>query len=124
MQCNCSNESSITLVYSCSGVANTGLIADRVMRNLVKDKVCRGSCLAGVASDSSGFIQSAKSAERNIIIDGCSVACGKKIFEKRELPFEHIVITELGVEKGKTQVTDDLIQQITETVKEKITNSK
>lgn len=120
MQCNCSDEKDITLIYSCSGVANTGLIADRVMRNLVKEKVCRGSCLSGVASDSSGFIQSALGANRNVVIDGCSVSCGKKIFEKREIPFEHIVITNLGVEKGKTIVTDELVQQITEVIKGKV----
>lgn len=120
MQCNCSDEKNITLVYSCSGVANTGLIADRVMRNLVKEKVCRGSCLSGVASDSSGFIQSALGANRNVVIDGCSVSCGKKIFEKREIPFEHIVITDLGVEKGKTIVTDELVLQITEVIKGKV----
>ncbi|HOQ31505.1 MAG TPA: putative zinc-binding protein [Candidatus Hydrogenedens sp.] len=120
MQCNCSNEEGVTLIYSCSGVANTGLIADRVMRNLVREKVCRGSCLSGVASDASGFIQSALAANKNVVIDGCSVACGKKIFEKREIPFEHIVITDLGVEKGKTIVTDELVQQMTEVIKEKI----
>ncbi|MCA1901071.1 MAG: putative zinc-binding protein [Candidatus Hydrogenedens sp.] len=120
MQCNCSDEKGTILVYSCSGIANTGLIADRVMRNLVKDKVCRGSCLSGVASDSSGFIQSALGADRNVVIDGCPVSCGKKIFEKRQIPFEHIVITDLGVEKGKTIVTDELVHEITEVVKKKI----
>jgi uncharacterized metal-binding protein len=40
---------------------------------------------------------------------GCSVACGKKTFENLGIPHNHYVITDYGVEKGKTEITSELI---------------
>jgi uncharacterized metal-binding protein len=85
----------------------------------MRDKVGSGTCLAAVGADLSGFIQSAREATRNIVIDGCPVACGKKIFEGKKLPYVHFVMTEFGVEKGKTPITGDLIEEVAAKVREK-----
>jgi len=110
MACSCGSDQETKLVYACSGAANTGLLADQVMRALIRDKVASGTCLAAVGADLSGFLQSARNAARNIVIDGCPVACGKKIFENKGLPYTHFVLTEFGVEKGKTPITGELIE--------------
>lgn len=110
--CNCGSDQETNLVYACSGAANTGLLADQVMRALMRDKVASGTCLAALGADLSGFIQSARSATRNLVVDGCPVACGKKIFEAKGLPFKYFVMTDFGVEKGKTSITGELIEEV------------
>lgn len=79
--CDCGSKS-LKLIYACSGVANTGNAADKTARKLAQEGFGKMNCIVGLGADLSGFIESAKSADENIIIDGCPVACGKKIFEK------------------------------------------
>lgn len=111
--CKCSCGGSVNLVYSCSGAANTGLLADRVSRKMMKETSAKMTCLAGVGAELPGYVASAKGSDTNIIVDGCPVACGKKIFERLNLPFSHFVLTDFGVEKGKTEITDTLVEEIT-----------
>ena len=65
----------------------------------------------------SGFLESAKSASANIMIDGCSVSCGKKVFADLGIGFDHYVITDYGVEKGKTKITESVIGEVTENLR-------
>jgi len=111
-QCCSCGSSGVKLIYSCSGAANTGYLADSVSRKLMMDGKGKMTCLAGIGADLAGFIESAKCADKNILIDGCTVSCGKLIFEKNNLPFEHFILTNYGVEKGKTEITIELIEDI------------
>ena len=122
MPCSCGGACETNLVYACSGAANTGLLADQVMRKLNRDGVVADStCLAAIAADLSGFLESARNATKNIVIDGCKVSCGKRIFEKKGIPFQHFVMTDFNVEKGKTPITDDLIEMIAEQIGKRLT---
>lgn len=120
MPCNCGGTCETNLVYACSGAANTGLLADQVMRTLNRDGVADSTCLAAMGADLSGFLESARNATRNIVIDGCKVACGKRIFEKNGIAFQHYVMTDFGVEKGKTKITGDLIESVAEEIAKKV----
>jgi len=120
MPCNCGGDCETNLVYACSGAANTGLLADQVMRTLSRDGVADSTCLAAMGADLSGFLESARNATRNIVIDGCKVACGKRIFEKNGIAFQHYVMTDFGVEKGKTKITEDLIESVAEEIAKKV----
>jgi len=121
MPCNCGSDKESNLIYACSGAANTGLLADQVMRTLNRDGVGNSTCLAAIGADLSGFIMSAKNATRNIVLDGCKVSCGKKIFEKNGLPFRHFIMTDFDVEKGKTAITGDLIETVSERISPLVT---
>lgn len=118
--CSCGGDEKVTLIYACSGAANTGLLADQVMRTLNREKVGASTCLAAMGADLSGFIQSARSAYKNIVIDGCKVSCGAKIFEKNGIPYEHYVMTDFGVEKGKTPIRGDIIEEVSAKIAEKV----
>lgn len=115
--CGCAG---VKLIYSCSGAANTGYLADAVSRKVMKAGQGKMTCLAAIGADLSGFLESAKCAEKNIVIDGCPVGCGKKIFEKASLPFEHFITTNYGVEKGKTEITADVIDRVTSEISKSI----
>jgi uncharacterized metal-binding protein len=96
----CCGEGAKLIVYACSGNANVGQIANRVMLELSKGGYANASCLSGVGAGLSGFIESAK-AGHSIVIDGCPTACGKKIFETHGIePYKHFVVTELGIKKS------------------------
>lgn len=70
-------------------------------RKLGKDGKGKSS-LAELGAGLSGMIESSKAAQRTIVIDGCPVACGKKILEKVGLPAQFINLNSMGYEKGKT----------------------
>lgn len=74
------------------------------------------SCLSGIGADLSGFIESAREAD-NIIIDGCPVGCGKKMFEKNGLPYSEFVLTHFGLVKGSTPANSEVVERMAEVVK-------
>lgn len=108
MSCGCSSNSD-RLIYACSGAANTGLLSDQVARRLTLRGTGRMTCLAGLGADLDSFVQSARTAKQNLVLDGCPVSCGRKAFERLGLTCEALVLTEFGVEKGKTAITEPLI---------------
>ena len=95
----CCSGDAKTLVMACSGGSNAGQIANNVMIELDKKGVGNAYCLAGIGAALSGFVESAKAA-RTIVIDGCTVGCGKKAFEKYGIEASrYFIVTELGIEK-------------------------
>ena len=123
MPCNCGSDRETNLVYACSGAANTGLLADQVMRALNRDGTADGTCLAAMGADLSGFLESARNATRNLVIDGCKVSCGRRMFEKNGIPCAQFVMTDFGVEKGKTAITGDLIESVADAIRQKVAAS-
>ncbi len=120
--CSCSKgiEESVTLVYACSGSANTGLLADQVARTLSSNGKGKMTCLAAVGANLSGFTVSAQAADTNIVIDGCPVGCGSRMFKEKELPFDHFVTTDFGVTKGETPITEELINKVADQIAQRI----
>lgn len=104
------------LFYACSGAADVGQIADLTARRLAKEKFGSMSCLSGIGAGLSGFLDSAKETD-NIVIDGCSVNCGKKMFEQHGLPFTEFVITQQGVVKGSIPATPEVVERMADALK-------
>jgi uncharacterized metal-binding protein len=101
------------LIFTCSGIADVGEIADRAGRKLHKDGVGKMWCIAGIGAGLSNFIESTKAAGKVLVIDGCPVDCGKKMMEKTGISnFSYIRVTDHGFEKGKSPVTDSAIEKI------------
>jgi len=88
----------------------------------MKEGTGKMTCLAAIGAEQSGFIESAKAADCNIVIDGCPISCGKQIFEKMKLPFAHYKTTDYGIEKGKTDITEEIIREVTGKISGEITN--
>jgi uncharacterized metal-binding protein len=121
---NADSNGKITLLYACSGVANTGLLADQVARRLHADGTGKMTCLAAMGAETAKFITEANEASRKIVIDGCPISCGAAIFKQLDIPCEHFRTTDFGIEKGKTPITDEVITDVTSQVKESIRNGK
>lgn len=121
--CGCGNEVKEKFVMACSGGSNVGQISNSLMIKLKGKENIRPYCLAGVGADLSGFILNSKEND-TILIDGCTVGCAKKIFEKNGItPTHYFVVTEMGVEKSYDydKVDEDSSKLATE-ILEKISN--
>jgi uncharacterized metal-binding protein len=93
-------------------------MADQISRKLPKEGYDNMTCLASVGAHISGFVESANGADENITIDGCSVACAKKILEHiGVIPTKSYALTEMGVEKGKTPSTEEIVNEICNKIK-------
>lgn len=110
-------EGGTKLIYSCSGSADGGEIADRVTRSLRDEGYARMTCLAGVGAGLSGFVQSAIGADENITIDGCPIACAKKSLERIGVRPISYILTDLGLVKHEAPVTDQIVAEVLEKIK-------
>lgn len=110
----------ITLVYACSGVANTGLLADQIARRFHAEGAgaVKMTCLAAMGAETAKFVTEAQAADRRIVIDGCPISCGASIFKRLGMPVEHYRTTDFGVEKGKTPITPELVDKTYRAIKE------
>lgn len=117
-------EGGTKLIYSCSGSADVGEIADRVTRRLRDEGYARMTCLAGVGAGLSGYVQSAKGADEVITIDGCVTACARKSLERIGVQPTSYILTDLGLEKHETPVTDQVVNEVLENIKKNTGISK
>ncbi|NQU54687.1 MAG: zinc-binding protein [Bacteroidetes bacterium] len=109
--CSCSSPENCT-VFACSGAADLGHASDLVARELHKNKVRNMKCLAFVSAGILEMIDSVRDTNM-LVIDGCALDCGKKTFEKNGLNnFIHLMLTDLGYEKGKTPATPELVDKL------------
>lgn len=112
-KCGCS--SAAKLIFSCSGAADVGAVADQTARKLTKDGNGKMFCLAGIGGRVSGILNSTKLAEDILAIDGCQLNCTKKSLEEAGFSdFKHLELSTIGLAKGSTEVNDKNINQVTE----------
>jgi uncharacterized metal-binding protein len=101
MEEKCLCESNEILIFSCSGSSNVGQIANLAALKLTQDGVGRMFCLAGIGGHVSGMIESTKAGKMIVGIDGCQVACTKKVLEHAGFKaHEYVQVTEMGMEKN------------------------
>ncbi len=99
-QKGCCQSGGVNVVLACSGGSNVGQITNEVAKRLDEAGDVKFFCLAGVGGHISGMVASVKGADRALVLDGCPVACGMKCMAEAGLsPCEHLVVTELGIEK-------------------------
>jgi uncharacterized metal-binding protein len=100
------------IILACSGASDVGELTDRLARKFRNNKLYNMKCLAMVAADKKELIESIKKSE-TLVIDGCPVDCGKLIMEEAWLTnYQYVRLTDLGYIKGKTPVTDELVDKV------------
>ena len=119
--CACSDKNIV--IFTCSGAANVGQVANQAAVDLQQEGVAQMLCLAGIGSHNSGMIASGKGADRVIGIDGCPVACTKKALEHAEVPMtDYVVVTELGFKKQPHDgiVNKDALKAVKDEIKKRV----
>ncbi len=114
--CSCSNTSKgPRLIFSCSGAADVGELADRAARNLTRDGHGKMFCLAGIGGRVSGIMKTTEAAVSILAIDGCPLDCAKKSLEEAGFKkVNHLRLSDLGFEKGQTFLTEPNIAKVME----------
>ena len=110
-KCSCSGNTD--LMFSCSGAADLAEIGDRAVRTLHKAGDAKMFCLAGIAGKVELIEVNTRGADRILVVDGCDSDCAKKTMEFGGFTgFIHLRVSDLGMEKGKTPVTDERIAMV------------
>ena len=116
--CSCACSAGPKLIFSCSGAADVGELADRAARKLSRAGHGKMFCLAGVGGRVSGILKSTEAAASILAIDGCALDCARKSLEEAGITrFNHLRLTNLGFEKGNAEVDSDSIAQVVEKAK-------
>ena len=101
------------LIFPCSGASDVGEITDRAARKLTRDGIGRMYCLAGIGGRVENILESTKGASKILVIDGCSSDCARNtLLQAGFKEFEHLRLTDVGMEKGKSPVSEELIEQV------------
>lgn len=97
----CGSDGKNRIIYACSGIgSNVGQLANAAACQLSLEGYGGGSCLAGVGGNIEKLVGVGKGADERIVIDGCPVACAKKIMDDKGLAINHyVLITDLGITK-------------------------
>jgi uncharacterized metal-binding protein len=103
-----------TLIFSCSGAADVGEISDRSARKLSKEGAGAMFCLAGLGGKVEPIMKKTASASKILAIDGCNLDCVKLCLQEAGFnEFEHLRVTDLGMEKGSSPASDKKIDKVT-----------
>jgi uncharacterized metal-binding protein len=95
-----------TKIFSCSGASNCGQIANAVVVQLAETGHGYMSCIAGVGAHDIKIVEGAQNAGRIIAVDGCGVACARKILEHTGVPVTHwINVTDYGIKKAHNRLS-------------------
>ena len=108
----CETAAAPKLIFSCSGAADVGEIADRAARKMTREGAGMMFCLAGVGGRVEGIMKTTGTAAKILALDGCGLDCVKKTLEEAGFKdYIHLRVTDLGLEKGQSPVNDERIAQ-------------
>lgn len=112
--CTCSSAGP-KLIFSCSGCADVGELADQATRKLTRDGAGKMFCLSGIGGRVSSILKSTEAAQSILAIDGCPLDCTKKTLELAGVtPTQHLRLNELGFVKGNTEASTEAVAKVAE----------
>lgn len=97
-------DTNLPLVYSCSGCSNVAQLANDLAVVLDREGHAQMSCITGVGGNVKGLVNIAQSGRPILAIDGCKIACVKKVLELHQVePSWHLELSRLGLKKTEHQ---------------------
>lgn len=116
--CGCGSSNTPKLIFSCSGSADVGELADRSARRMAREGIGSMSCLAGIGGRVSGLMKSTEAASGVLAIDGCILSCSLKTLEVAGFTnITHLCLADLNFKKGRTEVNDDSVGKVVKQAK-------
>lgn len=118
MSAKCACGAAPKLIFACSGGSDVGELADRAGRKLTSEGCGKMYCLAGIGGRVSGIVKTTEAAGAILEIDGCPLDCAKKSLEQAGFKkFNHLCLSDMGLEKGQSEVTEANIELVAEKAK-------
>lgn len=107
---SCACDAAPKLIFACSGAADVGKIADLAARELSSQGRAKMFCLAGIGGRVSGIMATTAAAAAILAIDGCPLDCAANCLKEAGFAdFEHLRVSDIGMEKGSTPPTDEMV---------------
>jgi uncharacterized metal-binding protein len=101
------------LVFACSGAADVGAIADQTARALAREGAAKMFCTVGLGGKVEPVLETTRAATRILAIDGCPLDCVKHSLKEAGFDtFHHLRVTDLGLPKGSTEVSDENVSKV------------
>jgi uncharacterized metal-binding protein len=101
------------LIFACSGAADVGALSDQAARAMTREHLGSMFCLAGIGGRVAPIMEKTRSASRILAIDGCPMDCVAETLSRAGFDrFEHCRVTDLGLEKGTTEVNEEHIARV------------
>lgn len=100
----CVTNDAPTSVYACAGASNVGKISFELAMELHEKGHYKMGCSVCVGAGDCGCGGTVTlTGKKDLLLDGCKVACLKTMFIKKGINnFDHVIITQLGVRKEGT----------------------
>jgi len=112
-KCGCGCGTAPRLIFACSGAADVGHLSDLAARKLSAEGSGKMFCLAGIGGRVSGIVATTEAAAAVLAIDGCPLDCAKNTLQQAGFnDFEHLRLSDLGMEKGQSPVTDERVEAV------------
>jgi uncharacterized metal-binding protein len=116
---SCSCSGGMKLLFSCSGAADVGAIADQTARKLTGEGAGKMLCLAGIGGRIASIVKTAQAADKIVAIDGCALQCAKHCLLQAGIAnFDHVQLGDLGMEKGVSPANDENIDRATQAARQ------
>jgi len=117
MSTQCACGAAPKLIFSCSGGADVGELADRASRKLTGEGKGRMFCLAGIGGRVSGILKNTEAASVIVAVDGCPLDCARKTLENAGFTdLRHVQLADLGLSKGESPATEENIRRVAEKI--------
>ena len=103
------------MILACSGGSNVGQLSNQAAIELTQEGFGKMFCLAGVGGRVPGIMKTTEAAEGILAIDGCPLDCVKNCLEQAGFTkYDHLRVTDLGFEKGKSAPSSESIATVGE----------
>jgi uncharacterized metal-binding protein len=110
---SCSCNAAPKLIFACSGAADVGRISDLAARQASAEGVGKMFCLAGIGGRVRGIMETTRVAAAILALDGCPLDCARNTLQEAGFDrFEHLRLSDLGMEKGESPVSDERVDHV------------
>ncbi|OPY43916.1 MAG: DGC domain protein [Methanoregulaceae archaeon PtaU1.Bin222] len=102
------------VLFPCSGASNTGQMSNHAAVRLAQEGFGILACTAGIPIRAPATMDKVEKGEEMVAIDGCPVACARKVLEQQGITVgQHIIVTDLGIKKtGELIPSDEEIEKV------------
>ncbi|WLH48763.1 putative zinc-binding protein [Pseudomonas beijingensis] len=112
------SDSSLPLVYSCSGCSNVAQLANTLALRLDRSGLAEMSCIVGVGGHVAALVNKARSGRRILALDGCPLQCVESCLNQHDLHADvHLIVSRHGLRKRNgedctEEQSDELFEEI------------
>ncbi|MFW0755222.1 putative zinc-binding protein [Pseudomonas sp. H11T01] len=115
-------DSTLPLVYSCSGCSNVAQLANTLALRLDRAGLAEMSCIVGVGGHVPALVNKARSGRRILALDGCPLQCVEGCLNQHGLHADvHLILSQHGLRKRYGEdCTEEQNDELFEEVKQLI----